>query len=101
MFILTTLSISKYSTMDYDPVKDASWSAGEKYYLVFREVLTNSRVPYLALAQTFSEIEQVSARLKITEYLTNLFRSIITLSPQDLLPTVYLSINRVRQNYQC
>ncbi len=35
-------------------------------------------------------------RLEITEFMTNLFRSTIALSPQDLLPAIYLAINRVR-----
>jgi DNA ligase-1 len=49
----------------------------------------------MALAQTFEKIEQVSARITITQYLTNLFRSIIALTPNDLLPAIYLSINKV------
>ncbi|KAF2361119.1 DNA ligase ATP-dependent [Trinorchestia longiramus] len=66
----------------YDPVEDASWSRAEK-------------VPYLALAITFQHIEDTSGRLRTIEILSNLLRSIIVLSPEDLLPTIYLCLNTV------
>lgn len=47
------------------------------------------------LARTFAEIERHSARTDITRLLTNMFRSVIVLSPNDLLPCVYLTINKV------
>eukprot|EP01114_Cavostelium_apophysatum_P019156 TRINITY_DN6091_c0_g1_i1.p1 TRINITY_DN6091_c0_g1~~TRINITY_DN6091_c0_g1_i1.p1 ORF type:complete len:829 (-),score=268.02 TRINITY_DN6091_c0_g1_i1:32-2518(-) len=78
---------SKHFTVHYDPVESASWKQGEK-------------VPYLALASTFVEIEKHSGRLKIIEMLTNLFRSIIALTPEDLLPCVYLSINRLAPEFE-
>jgi len=71
------------------------------------------RVPYLFLARTFAEISQHSARTKILGFLVNsmippmflevndslfsplVFRSIIALSPNDLLPAIYLTINKV------
>ena len=34
-------------------------------------------------------------RLKITSILSNFFRSVIVLSPDDLLPCVYLCLNKV------
>lgn len=40
------------------------------------------------------------ARLKIIETLSNLFRSVIALSPEDLLPCVYLCLNRLGPAYE-
>uniref|UniRef100_A0A8D0LAJ0 DNA ligase n=1 Tax=Sphenodon punctatus TaxID=8508 RepID=A0A8D0LAJ0_SPHPU len=71
----------------YHPVYDACWGPGE-------------RVPYLAVARTFERIEEESARLKIIETLSNLFRSVIALSPADLLPCVYLCLNRLGPAYE-
>ncbi|KAM6451917.1 DNA ligase 1 isoform 1-T3 [Liasis olivaceus] len=71
----------------YHPVHDACWSPGQK-------------VPYMAVARSFEYIEEESARLKIIETLSNLFRSVIVLSPQDLLPCVYLCLNRLGPAYE-
>ncbi|XP_006868288.1 PREDICTED: DNA ligase 1 [Chrysochloris asiatica] len=65
---------------NYHPVEDACWKPGQK-------------VPYLAVARTFEKIEEVSARLRMVETLSNLLRSVVTLSPSDLLPALYLSLN--------
>ncbi|XP_044184001.1 DNA ligase 1-like isoform X2 [Acropora millepora] len=72
---------------NYDPIKDACWKHGEK-------------VPYLAVARTFQIIEDTSARLKITSTLSNFFRSVIVLSPDDLLPCVYLCLNKLAPAYE-
>jgi hypothetical protein len=58
------------------------------------------RVPYLALARTLEAIEGVSARLKIIEILANYFRSVIVLCPEDLLPSVYLCLNKLAPAYE-
>ncbi|KAM9047376.1 DNA ligase 1 isoform 2-T2 [Megaptera novaeangliae] len=67
---------------NYHPVEDACWKVGQ-------------RVPYLAVARTFEKIEEVSARLRMVETLSNLLRSVAALSPADLLPVLYLSLNRL------
>ncbi|XP_021566152.1 DNA ligase 1 isoform X2 [Carlito syrichta] len=67
---------------NYHPVKDACWKPGQK-------------VPFLAVARTFEKIEEVSARLRMVETLSNLLRSVVALSPPDLLPVLYLSLNRL------
>ncbi|XP_053390607.1 DNA ligase 1-like [Mercenaria mercenaria] len=72
---------------NYHPIDDACWKHGEK-------------VPYLALAKTFEAIENVSARLKIIEILCNFFRSVIVLSPGELLPSVYLCLNKLAPAYE-
>uniref|UniRef100_A0A2I3N2V2 DNA ligase n=1 Tax=Papio anubis TaxID=9555 RepID=A0A2I3N2V2_PAPAN len=66
----------------YHPVEDACWKPGQK-------------VPYLAVARTFEKIEEVSARLRMVETLSNLLRSVVALSPPDLLPVLYLSLNHL------
>ncbi|KAJ7386246.1 tRNA ligase [Desmophyllum pertusum] len=71
----------------YHPIKNACWKYGE-------------RVPYLAVAKTFQAIEDTSARLKITSILSNFFRSVIVLSPDDLLPCVYLCLNKLAPAYE-
>ncbi len=71
----------------YDPVSDAIWERGE-------------RVPYLAFAKTLQAIESTSGRLKIVEILANYFRSVMALTPDDLLPSVYLCLNRLAPAYE-
>ncbi|KAM9038474.1 DNA ligase 1 isoform 1-T2 [Sarcophilus harrisii] len=70
------------SKSGYHPVDDACWKPGQ-------------RVPYLAVARTFEKIEEVSARLRMVEMLSNLLRSVVALSPADLLPVLYLSLNQL------
>uniref|UniRef100_A0A2K5D4Y2 DNA ligase n=1 Tax=Aotus nancymaae TaxID=37293 RepID=A0A2K5D4Y2_AOTNA len=67
---------------NYHPVEDACWKLGQK-------------IPYLAVARTFEKIEEVSARLRMVETLSNLLRSVVALSPPDLLPVLYLSLNQL------
>jgi DNA ligase-1 len=58
------------------------------------------RVPYLALAKTLEKIEETKGRLKIIEILANYFRSVILLSPADLLLSVYLCLNKLAPAYE-
>lgn len=71
----------------YHPIDDACWKHNEK-------------VPYLALAKTFEAIEEISARLKIIDILCNFFRSVIALSPDDLLFCMYLCLNKLAPAYE-
>ncbi|XP_069805188.1 DNA ligase 1 [Dendropsophus ebraccatus] len=75
------------SKSGYHPIKDACWNTGQL-------------VPYLAVARTFEMIENESARLKNIETLSNLLRSVICLSPGDLLPCIYLCLNRLGPAYE-
>lgn len=75
------------SKRNYHPIDDAFWKRGEK-------------TPYLALARTFQLIEEISGRLKMIEVLSNFFRSVIVLSPNDLLPCVYLCLNQLAPAYE-
>ncbi|XP_053661800.1 DNA ligase 1 [Anopheles marshallii] len=75
------------SKKNYHPLKDAFWKKDE-------------RVPYLALARTFQMIEETSGRLRMIEILSNYFRSVILLSPKDLLASVYLCLNQLAPPYE-
>ncbi|XP_067934127.1 DNA ligase 1-like [Watersipora subatra] len=84
----------KVSGVDYDPsrtsyhpVNDAFWKKGET-------------VPYLALAKTLEYIEDTSGRLKIVTTLCNFFRSVVILSPEDLLKCVYMCLNKTAPAYE-
>ncbi|KAK1780277.1 ATP-dependent DNA ligase [Copromyces sp. CBS 386.78] len=67
-----------------DPFPD--WKAGEP-------------VPYAALCTTFSLIEQTRKRLLIMEYCSLFLRQVLRLTPDDLLPTVLLMINKLAPDY--
>ncbi|XP_069598086.1 DNA ligase 1 isoform X1 [Ranitomeya imitator] len=75
------------SKSGYHPIKDACWNIGQT-------------VPYLALARTFEMIENESARLKNIETLSNFLRSVICLTSGDLLPCIYLCLNRLGPAYE-
>ncbi|XP_070701770.1 DNA ligase 1 [Pempheris klunzingeri] len=70
------------SRPSYHPVDHACWKQGQK-------------VPYLAVARTFEKIEEDSGRLRNIETLSNLLRSVLLLSPDDLLCCVYLCLNQL------
>ncbi|OAD62767.1 DNA ligase 1, partial [Eufriesea mexicana] len=75
------------SISNYDPINDACWKQGEK-------------VPYIALTRTLELIENTSARLKMIEILSNYFRSVMVLSPDDLVPSIYLCLNQLAPAYE-
>ncbi|XP_051552827.1 DNA ligase 1-like isoform X2 [Myxocyprinus asiaticus] len=75
------------SRANYHPIDNACWKRGQK-------------VPYLAVARTFEKIEEDSGRLKNIETLSNFLRSVILLSPDDLLCCVYLCLNQLGPAYQ-
>ncbi|CAG0892252.1 unnamed protein product [Darwinula stevensoni] len=66
----------------YHPIEDACWKRGEK-------------VPYWALAKALQAIEATSSRLKMIDILANYFRSVMVLTPEDLLPSVYMCLNKI------
>ncbi|CAF1515364.1 unnamed protein product [Adineta steineri] len=72
---------------NYDPMNDACWKLGEN-------------VPYSALSATLLLIEDTSARLEIIRILSNFFRSVRCLSPNDLAQCVYLCVNKVAPEYE-
>jgi DNA ligase-1 len=75
------------SKSDYNPIEDAIWKSGE-------------RVPYLAFATTLKTIEETAGRLKMIEILSNYLRSVIVLSSDDLIKSIYLCLNKVCPDYE-
>ncbi|OAY77562.1 DNA ligase 1, partial [Ananas comosus] len=72
----------KKKGQDFDPKAAASWKPGDP-------------VPFLFLARGLELISNESGRIAITEILSNVFRTVMATTPGDLLPTVYLSANRI------
>ena len=71
----------------YHPIEDAMWERGEA-------------TPYAAFAKTLAAIESTPGRLKTIEILANYFRSVMVLSPDDLLFSVYMCLNRLAPAYE-
>lgn len=83
------VKLEKYdpSKQNYHPINDACWCHGDK-------------VPYMALARTFEHIEEISSRLKIISILCNFFRSVIVLTSNELVPCIYLCLNKLAPAYE-
>ncbi|KAF4953449.1 hypothetical protein FGADI_6013 [Fusarium gaditjirri] len=60
---------------------------------------TGTPVPYAALCTTFSLIEMTTKRLIIMEHCSLFLRQVMRLTPEDLLPTVLLMINKLAPDY--
>lgn len=67
-----------------DPYPD--WTAGDP-------------VPYAALCQTFHKIEMTTKRLEILAHCSLFLRQVLRLTPDDLLETVLLMINKLGADY--
>ena len=52
-------------------------------------------VPYQAVCAVFEMLEADTKRLKKLAYLSTLLRQVIRLTPDDLIPVVYLCVNEV------
>ncbi|KAK1970362.1 DNA ligase I [Colletotrichum sublineola] len=74
----------KLKTQTKDPYPD--WKPGEP-------------VPYAALCTTFSLIELTTKRLEIMAHCSLFLRQVLRLTPDDLLPTVLLMINKLAPDY--
>ena len=68
-----------------DPYPD--WKAGDP-------------VPYAALCTTFSLVEMTTKRLQIMADCSLFLRQVMRLTPDDLLPTIKLMINKVAADYE-
>ncbi|KAL9617438.1 MAG: hypothetical protein Q9160_007750 [Pyrenula sp. 1 TL-2023] len=75
---------STLKSSEKDPYPD--WKAGDP-------------VPYAALCTTFSLIEMTTKRLIIASYCSQFLRQVLRLTPQDLLSTVQLMINKLAADY--
>ncbi|KAL9274838.1 DNA ligase 6-like protein, partial [Drosera capensis] len=72
---------------NYSPVEHACWKDGQP-------------APYIHLARTFDLLESEKGKIKATSMLCNMFRSLLALSPQDVLPAVYLCTNKIAPDHQ-
>ncbi|KAF3614036.1 DNA ligase 1 [Capsicum annuum] len=72
----------KKKAANFDPRKAAYWGDGE-------------RVPFMFVVKAFDAISKESGRIVITEIATNMLRTVIETTPEDLLPVVYLSANKI------
>ena len=75
---------STLSSQEKDPYPD--WKPGEP-------------VPYAALCTTFSLVEMTTKRLIISAHCSAFLRQVLRLTPQDLLPTIQLMINKLAADY--
>ena len=66
----------------FDAAKEATWKKGEP-------------VPYSHLANMFGKVEEITKRLEITAIVTKALRAVIETTPEDLLPVVYLCVNKM------
>ncbi|OQR87102.1 DNA ligase [Achlya hypogyna] len=71
--------VTGYNEKEKDPKKRGGWKAGDA-------------VPYAALARVFAIIEETSGRLLIQDALADFFRSVIELTPTELVPCIYLCV---------
>lgn len=71
----------------YLPIEHACWTAGQP-------------APYLHLARTFDLVEREKGKIKTTAMLCNMFRSLLALSPDDVLPAVYLCTNKISPDHE-
>ncbi|TKY67157.1 DNA ligase 1 [Spatholobus suberectus] len=72
----------KKKPSDFDPASAASWEKGQP-------------VPFLFLCLAFNMISQETGRIVITDIVCNLLRTVMHVTPEDLVPVVYLSANRI------
>lgn len=66
--------------------ESADWKKGEK-------------VPYAALCKMFERNEATTKRLEKIDITRSFFQSVIQLSPESLLETVYLCLNKIAPDY--
>lgn len=91
MFLFKPVNCSENT---YDPAKS-------NYHLTDDAIWNeNENVPFLALAKTFAAIENVSGRLKSIEIMSNYLSSVMALSPNGLVKSIYLCLNKVTPDYE-
>ncbi|KAI3451800.1 hypothetical protein Pfo_008465 [Paulownia fortunei] len=71
----------------YSPIEHACWRKGQL-------------APYIHIARTFDLVEEEKGKLKATSMLCNMFRSLLALSPEDVLPAVYLCTNKIAPEHE-
>ncbi|XP_062015597.1 DNA ligase 1-like [Rosa rugosa] len=80
--LASRIELLKKKALDFDPKLMANWDKGE-------------RVPFMFLSLVFNLISKESGRIVITDIVCNMLRTVIYTTPEDLLPVVYLSANKI------
>ena len=65
----------------------------------YADWLAGTPVPYAALCTTFSLVELTTKRLQISAYCSQFLQQVLRLTPEDLLPTVQLMLNKLAADY--
>ncbi|KAI9140287.1 ATP-dependent DNA ligase [Paraphysoderma sedebokerense] len=60
----------------------------------------NGKIPYSFLVSAFKVVDSTKSRNSIVDTLTNMFRTIIYHSPDDLLPALWLSSNSIAPQHE-
>ncbi|KAG7586032.1 DNA ligase ATP-dependent central [Arabidopsis thaliana x Arabidopsis arenosa] len=71
----------------YKPKEHACWKEGKP-------------APYIHLVRTFASVEGEKGKIKAMSMLCNMFRSLLALSPEDVLPAVYLCTNKIAADHE-
>ncbi|XP_052195716.1 DNA ligase 6 isoform X2 [Diospyros lotus] len=71
----------------YFPIEHACWTYGQS-------------APYVHLSRTFDLVEDEKGKIKATSMLCNMFRSLLALSQDDVLPAVYLCTNNIAPDHE-
>jgi DNA ligase-1 len=71
----------------YQPKEHACWREGQP-------------APYIHLVRTFASVESEKGKIKAMSMLCNMFRSLFALSPEDVLPAVYLCTNKIAADHE-
>ncbi|KAK8694450.1 hypothetical protein V6N13_072002 [Hibiscus sabdariffa] len=79
---LVSLPLDKYK-----PIEHACWRSGQP-------------APYVHLARTFDLVGSEKGKIKATSMLCNMFRSLLALSPEDVLPAVYLCTHKIAADHE-
>nr|CAG8626052.1 12260_t:CDS:10 [Entrophospora candida] len=85
--IKNRVTLQKSVDMDLDMDLGVNWKKGDP-------------VPYSVLCKTFEMVESTTKRLEKQDYLVTLFALIIENTPENLLDSLYLCINRVGPDYE-
>ncbi|KAJ0083209.1 hypothetical protein Patl1_30576 [Pistacia atlantica] len=67
---------------DFDPKMVACWEKGE-------------RVPFIFLSLAFEMISNETGRILITNIVCNMLRTVMDMTPEDLVAVVYLAANKI------
>lgn len=75
------------STTSFQLTSEATWAPGKP-------------VPYKYLADIFAKVEAIKGRLAIQAILSDIFRVVIDTTPEDLVPVIYLAINKLAASHE-